>query len=78
MKNENERSNQLKLKQILDYVEDFDEWNYITFFLNKNPMNTNISELLGLWCGLTESKNFNKQNSSEWGDMQGKLFSECS
>lgn len=80
MKKEKERSNQLKLKQILDYVEDFDEWNYITvpFFLNKNPMNTNISELLGLWCGLTESKNFNKQNSSEWGDMQGKLFSECS
>lgn len=78
MKKENERSNQLKLKQILDYVEDFDEWNYIPFFLHKNPMNTNISELLGLWCGLTESKNFNKQNSSEWGDMQGKLFSECS
>lgn len=51
---------QLKLKQILDYVEDFDEWNYIIFFLNKNPMNTNISEVLGLRCGLTESKNFNK------------------
>lgn len=33
MKKENERSNQLKLKQISDYVEDFDEWNYITFFL---------------------------------------------
>lgn len=33
MKKENERSNQLKLKQIFDYVEDFDEWNYITFFL---------------------------------------------
>lgn len=33
MKKENERSNQLKLKQILDYVEDFDEWNQITFFL---------------------------------------------
>lgn len=32
MKKENERSIQLKLKQILDYVADFDEWNYITFF----------------------------------------------
>lgn len=37
MKKENERSNQLKLKQILDYVEDFDEWNYITFFLKQKP-----------------------------------------
>lgn len=78
MKKENERSNQLKLKQILDYVEDFMNGIILPFFLNKNPMNTNISELLGLWCWLTESKNFNKQNSSEWGDMQGKLFSECS
>lgn len=30
------------------------------FFLNKNLMNINILELLGLWCGLIESKNFNK------------------